>query len=360
MTVFDLSFWDNYKNCIEATSGGNNTVIFDDLEQPSVMVRIPKFAVEDITAGAGTGVHPAFMKSGAQIPEFWVGMYQAKNVNGRALSIPGVDPTAEINFDNALLSCGAKGAGWHLMTNAEWAAVFMLSHALVGADAVHGNTYYGRDYASKFELGRRQDGTIPGTASGTARTLTGSGPLKWRHDLSPYGVADLVGNVWEWNSGLRLVDGEIQIIPDAALDRTGAAHNASTGTWQAILEDGSLTAPGTAGTLKYDASGVNGEGAPVLSTTVTSQSDGTTSASTQYKDMTASASVPNLVKQLGLYPHETNMARGRFYMRNAGERLPYRGGGWGSSGSAGLAAVNLNYARSVVDTSIGLRPAFVS
>jgi hypothetical protein len=43
--IFDLSFWDNYKNCVEATSGGNNTVIFDDLNQPSVMVRVPKYAV---------------------------------------------------------------------------------------------------------------------------------------------------------------------------------------------------------------------------------------------------------------------------------------------------------------------------
>jgi len=360
MTVFDLSFWDNYKNCIEATSGGNNTVIFDDLEQPSVMVRIPKFAVEDITAGAGTGVHPAFMKSGAQIPEFWVGMYQAKNVNGRALSIPGVDPTAEINFDNALLSCGAKGAGWHLMTNAEWAAVFMLSHALVGADAVHGNTYYGRDYSFKAEIGRRVDGGMPGTEAGSPWTLTGSGPLTWRHDLSRFGIADLVGNVWEWNSGLRLVDGEIQIVPDAALDRTGEAHNASTGTWQAILEDGSLTAPGTAGTLKYDASGVNGEGTPVLSTTVTSQSDGATAANCLYKDVTASASVPNLVKQLGLYPHETSMARGTVLLRNLGERLPVRGGRWGNGADAGLAALGTYSLRDYMNLNIGFRPAFAS
>jgi len=32
--------WDNYKHTIEALSGGRNTVEFDDLDLPSVMVRI--------------------------------------------------------------------------------------------------------------------------------------------------------------------------------------------------------------------------------------------------------------------------------------------------------------------------------
>jgi formylglycine-generating enzyme len=361
--IFDLSFWDNYKNCVEATSGGNNTVMFDDLGQPSVMVRVPKFSVEDITAGAGTGVHPAFIIDSVEQYEFWAGMYPAYVANSRALSIPGVDPTVSINFDTSLLRCGSKGTGWHLMTNAEWAAIFLLSHAYAGADAVHGNTYYGRDYSATDEIGRRQDGVIPGTASGTARTLTGSGPLTWRHDLSPYGIADLVGNVWEWVGGYRLVDGEIQIIEDndAALDQDGSVHDASTGDWQAVLEDGSLVAPGTADTLKWDATGATGEGDPVLSTTVSSQSDGSTSANVAYKDITTLGPVaPDILKKLGIYPHETNMNRGKFYMRNLDERLPCRGGGWSYSSGAGLAAAYLNLPRSLTFTHIGFRPAFVS
>ncbi|WP_205508257.1 hypothetical protein, partial [Stenotrophomonas indicatrix] len=43
--------------------------------------------------------------------------------------------------------------------------------------------------------------------------------------------------------------------------------------WKAIkASDGSLVAPGTAGTLKYDASGANGTGGNVLSDTVTNRS----------------------------------------------------------------------------------------
>lgn len=360
--IFDLSFWDNYKNCIEATSGGNNTVIFDDLDQPSVMVRVPKYAVVDVTTGAGTGVHPAFIISDVEQHEFWCGMYNAYLANSRAISIPGVDPATTINLGNSLLACGNKGEGWHLMTNAEWAAIFLLSHSFAGADAVHGNTNYGRDYALKNEFGRRQDGLVPG-ASGTARTLTGSGPLTWRHDLSPYGIADLVGNVWEWVGGYRLFDGEIQIIQDndAALDRTGAAHDASTGTWQAVLENGSLVAPGTDLSLKWDAIGESGTGAPVLSTTITSQSDGLTSASVQYKDITSLVpGAPDMLKKLGIYPHETTMTRCRFFMRNLGERLPSRSGSWNSGSQAGLAATNLTHARSSAGTNLGFRPAFVS
>jgi hypothetical protein len=204
---------------------------------------------------------------------------------------------------------------------------------------------------------------VPGTGSGTARTLTGSGPLAWRHDLSPYGIADLVGNVWEWVGGYRLVDGEIQIIAnnDAALDRDGSAHNATTGDWQAVLEDGSLVAPGTALTLKWDATGATGTGAPVLSTTVTSRSDGTTSASVAYKSITTLDPVaPDIIKKLGIYPHEINMNLGSFYMRNIGERFPYRGGYWCDGSHAGLAAARLNNPRSNTGTAIGCRPAFVS
>jgi hypothetical protein len=362
--IFDMSFWDNYKHCVEATSGGNNTVMFDDLQQPSVMVRVSKYKVEDVTAGAGDGVHPAFIISGVEQYEFWAGMYPAYLANSRALSIPGVDPAVSINFDNSLLACGNKGEGWHLMTNAEWAAIFLWSHSFAGADAVHGNTYYGRDYLEKDEIGRRQDGITPGTASGMARTLTGSGPLKWRHDLSPYGIADLVGNVWEWVGGYRLVDGEIQVIEnnDAALDRTGAAHGVSSASWKAILEAGTLVAPGTALTLKWDATGATGTGAPILNTAITSQSDGTTYAGTYYKSITCVSPTvaPDILKKLGVYPHEVTMSRGYFYMRNLGERLPFRGGLWDSGSLAGLAAAHLHSPRSNASTYIGFRPAFVS
>ena len=55
-------------------------------------------------------------------------------------------------------------------------------------------------------------------------------------DNSPAGIADLVGNVWEWTGGLRLNAGEIQILKD----NDAAAHNvdmsSDSGAWKAILQ----------------------------------------------------------------------------------------------------------------------------
>ena len=52
------------------------------------------------------------------------------------------------------------------------------------------------------------------------------------------------------------------------------------------------------------------------------------------------------------------LPQGRIYMRNFGERLPFRGGAWNNGASAGLAALNLSYSRAVTFTDIGFRPAF--
>ena len=52
------------------------------------------------------------------------------------------------------------------------------------------------------------------------------------------------------------------------------------------------------------------------------------------------------------------LPRGSIYMRNFGERLPYRGGNWNSGANAGLAALVLIDSRANTLTNIGFRPAF--
>ena len=45
----------------------NNEIIYDDLGNPSVMVKIPKFTYEDLGL-PGSGTHPAFIVDGKEIP----------------------------------------------------------------------------------------------------------------------------------------------------------------------------------------------------------------------------------------------------------------------------------------------------
>jgi hypothetical protein len=356
-----ISIKDSLRQSVEAATGGQVTVMYDDKGYPSHMCRVPLFTLDTIDPAWPATPHPAFVVNGTTKAEIWVAQYPANVHDGMALSLPGQDQTTLVNYDQADGYCTAKGAGWHMMTNAEWAAIALLTHKQFGADSIHGNTDYGRDYLATFETAPRQDAGTPGEASGTARTLAGAGPASWRHNGEPSGIADLVGNVWEWVRGLRIVDGEIQVIADNNAADNTISHAAGSSAWRAILQDGSLVAPGTANTLKWNATGANGTGAPQLATAVTSQSDGSTSAGVWYKSLTAAngVTIPAILQQLGLHPHATDMNRGTVYMRNAGERLPRRGGNWGNGANAGSFALYLSNVRSLVYTDIGFRPAFV-
>lgn len=191
------------------------------------------------------------------------------------------------------------------------------------------------------------------------RVATGSGPDTWSHNWMPDGIFDLNGNVWEWCAGLRLVDGEIQIIPYANSMILTTSMAAGSTEWKAIAADGSLVAPGTAGTLKWDwISGkfqlTNGD-----VTYKTDQGNGC-----QYKDMTlvSGLTAPELAKALLLYPDEPNGDYGNDYhwANLTGERLPRCGGAWSNTSLAGVFFVGLDGPRSGARGYIGFRSAFVN
>ncbi len=358
---------DDLRAAVEAASGGKQTVLYTTSGQPSIMNVVPKFNLEDIDPSLGNGVHPAFIVGGVEKSELFVGTYLGIVKNGELLSLAGVNPSAFSNHDYFVSAARAAGPGFHVMTNVEYAALALWCWK--NGFQPRGNTYFGCAHEARHETARRQDGGTPGNSSGVARTLTGSGPASWRHDNTPNGISDLTGNIWEWSPGLRLMDGEIQVIAnnDAALDTVDMTRGSSS--WRAIrASNGALVAPGTAGTLKFDATTTTGGGI-VLSDTISNRlgeigddSNGGNTASSTFKNLTARSglSIPPIARALGLFPVSTDgMKDDITNMRNFGERMSSRGGLWSGNATAGVFAMSLNNSRLNVNTGLGARLAFV-
>ena len=345
----------------------NNVVKTDDTDLPSVLVYIPKFKNSDVLTGGNDSTHPAFIVNGVEIPGFYYGKYQAKVYNSVAYSLPGEDPTASINFDTARARCEAKGAGWHLSTNAEWAAIALWCKK--NGFLPYGNNNYGKDsresnykaVPSYYESGK------------IARVATGTGPISWSHDKTMAGVWDLNGNVWEWQGGIRLVWGELQILANNDAADPDNPQNATSTCWKAInAADGALVDPESkttdssahvsGKTVKLDY--VNNKW--TYSTSITNAKD--EGRGCTFYQVAADSSIGDaakvMLRALALLPDSdvtTDVYEGDYMWWNNGvaERCVFRGGPWANGTNAGVFCLHGHYSRSYSNTHLGFRSAYI-
>jgi formylglycine-generating enzyme len=333
----------------------NNYAIIDKNGKVHQMVEIPRKNWDVANAFAGATIHPAFTVNAAQ-KRIFIGKYQASMDGAYYVTRANAEVKHSLTFDQELAAAaalnGGASTGFHLMTNAEWALVSLLSHA--GATMPYGNNNYGRDADDKSISGVFEAGStaVWGT-SGTARTKCGSMGVKSSHNHQESGIFDLNGNVWERVAGLRLNAGEINILENNNAADSSKDMAAGSAEWKAILgADGSLVAPGTADTVKLAASGTDDYKLVIAS-------GASFAGMTNPGETQVSAEALEVLEKIGVYPITSSGLGGdALYHDLTLERIPFRGGHWSDGANAGVFAMILHYARSDASDGIGFRFAF--
>lgn len=358
---FVFSIKDSYRQAVEAATGGKNTVLYDDKGNPSIMVVIPLFNLSDVIPGAPNTPHPAFIVGGVVKSEIFISKFQNIVHDGRAYSIPMQDPKVYVTFDQAKSYCEAKGPGWHLMTNAEWAAIALWCKK--NGTMPRGNNNYGKDHAATYERGKVTHKYTSGGTEYNGRVATGSGPASWSHDWTNEGIFDLNGNIWEWVDGLKLVDGKIYVHLDNNYKTPGGYRVVDQWVDTGVYFDN--TTAGNANQTNADVGGdpiLGPDRANPMYTTDPSSDKNYGYSETTFETLGTKSgfTVPDLLKYLAIAPIDANHGGDGLGVRNYGERIAVRGGSWGDVASAGVFALDLRFPRSFSVHSFGFRAAFIS
>lgn len=384
-------------------------VRYDAKGNPSIFVRIPKMRSKELNAELPDRVHPAFIVNGVEQDSILIGQFKAAEMeeNGTLYSLPNVPPRVSLGADQLLQRMRAFGNGVSGKTVADSGLILLLAAKMGWTPK--GNNNYGMDYRdgngyrlnaavavgdkrvfrgweyecliahttvaeltpekSKRHWKRlRQVGGSPvGTYLSDAgshfngyNTINGSGPLSWYLGDDPGNLCDLNGNCAEQDYGYRIVNCEIQILPDNDAAHPEADLSEASAAWKAILpnsgNDGhTLVAPGTPGTLHWTRAN-----SKTTLDTVEPAFDNE-NRGTNFKDLGVNATniphVPAIMKELGLFPCTGDTTQGNVYHNfTADERFPRRGGNFSSTSRAGLGYVSSYNSRASSYVYYGARP----
>lgn len=334
----------DFRAAVEILSAGSNTVIADDWGLPSVMVRISACRNRDLLEKGTETLHPAFYSNGEPLEEIYISKFQNVLINGRGYSLPMRTPAYGLNFEQALQACRSKGAGWNLTPYALRAALAL--EARRKGFFPHGNSDNGVDYFNREEYGQPGEGGV---------VRTGSGPVTWSHNNARDGIYDLTGNLNEWDAGLRLVDGEIQIIPKGLWMKEGCTIGTDCQYWRSILPGGELAEPGAPNALRYVC---DGEG--ILLTTA-GEKRKETMGNCAFGSIRAEEGmeIPELLYAMMLYPEQESGYDGWRWIKSEGECLPLCGGGYRALDHAGIFFVGLTYPRTHSYNLTGFRSIYI-
>lgn len=304
----------------------------------SKMYVLLKGSWADYGVGTSTETHPMFIMGDKELDYVAIGVYEASVENNKAVSKKGVMPEVNVTWDQALTYCKNAGEGWHNITRLEWAAI--------------------ATWCAKHSI------TPTGNISGNAVKATGSGGATYTHNGQADGITDLCGNVWEWNSGFRVVQGELQVISKTGVFDNSAAdgtidQSATSPYWYAIDgTTGELITPNGSGTTPNSLK-VGSTGWTMGTASEYKPSSGGFYAYGCATDICELAK--NMLIALGLLkpPTLTSDPGDRLYLPKAAEYLGEAGGYCNHTTSAGVFALSCNNDRSHSYADLGFRPAFV-
>lgn len=161
-------------------------------------------------------------------------------------------------------------------------------------------------------------------SDGSKRTLNGSGPITWNDTMDATGIADMVGNLNQMVTGLKVSNKVIYVIKDNDAAMPTKDLSPTSPDWKMIDASGNYIASGTGIAFNY-------------------------AADFSAIDISAIAltGTPYLAKALGIAPVDAVTGTGFINGGISSEFFPVRGGYYGSGSTAGM--FNLSLATKFLD-----------